>query len=303
MIDTAKPPRPDATTDSTSPPNTPRLFRLDSLLDDFADDAERRHDANESGKPLGALTGHIGLDRALGGALVPGIHVLHGTPGSGKTAFALQAAGQCQCPSLYLSCEMTPLELLRRITARITRTYLNRFKTGEFSRETALGLARRACQETRHLAILDGTTCSVPVRCLGQFIEATRQLDPNTEHLLLVVDSVHAWVRGWQAEATEYDGLNAGIDALRTVASRYQCAVLAIGERNRASMKTGGQNAAAGTRSFEYSAETVLDLKAEDQKTPDETPIVLTIEKNRHGAPGKKIELTFEGALQEFRER
>lgn len=296
-VDTDKPPKPENTQQ-----DAPRLLRLDSLLTEFGEDAERRHESNRTGKPLGAVTGHNGLDQALGGALVPGIHVLHGTPGSGKTAFALQVAAECQCPALYLSCEMTPLELLRRITARITSTYLNRFKTGEFSKEESLGLARRACQKTRNLAILDGTTCPVPVTSLGGFLEAMRQIDTSAEHLLLVVDSVHAWVRGMQADVTEYDGLNAGIDALRVVASRYQCAILAIGERNRASMKTGGQNAAAGTRSFEYSAETVLDLKADDKKTPDGTPITLTIEKNRQGAPGKKIELNFEGALQEFKE-
>jgi len=68
---------------------------------------------------------------------------MHGQPGTGKTAFALQVAAQCGFPCLYVTCEMAPLELLRRHTARVTRTYLNRFKSGELSPRESLELARR----------------------------------------------------------------------------------------------------------------------------------------------------------------
>ena len=33
-----------------------------------------------------------------------------------------------------------------------------------------------------------------------------------------------------------------------------------------------------------------------------EVAVILTIEKNRHGSPGHKVQLRFHGALQRFRE-
>ena len=60
------------------------------------------------------------LDKNLGGRVAPGLSVIYGGPGIGKTAFALQTAATCGFPALYVSCEMSALELLRRIIARVT---------------------------------------------------------------------------------------------------------------------------------------------------------------------------------------
>ena len=64
--------------------------------------------------------------------------------------------------------------------------------------------------------------------------------------------------------------------------------VLAIAERNRAKMSTGGLDASAGSRRFEYGAESVLALNREkDEGADGEAKITLTIEKNRNGASGR----------------
>ena len=70
-------------------------------------------------------------------------------------------------------------------------------------------------------------------------------------------------------------------------------------------MTSGGLSAGAGTRKIEYGAETVIDLSAEKDVQPDaagEIPVVLTLAKNRNGAPGRKLYLRFHGPLQRFRE-
>ena len=278
----------------------PRLLQLRSLLEEFSDDAEARFDARQTGKPLGAVTGFSELDRELSGALAPGLHILHGSPGSGKTAFALQVAAQCKCPALYVTAEMAPVELLRRITARTTKTYLGRFKSGEFAPVQALDLARRACDAVPFLAIADATQAPARTDTLFGYAETTRKLSPDNPHLLLIIDSVHSWVRGWQGEATETEALIAGISALQALAQRLNCAVVGIAERNRAGMKEGGMNAAAGTRTFEYGAESVLELSTDKTTALGQTPITLTLSKNRHGAPGRKISLYFKGATQTF---
>src|SRR5262245_6513362 len=126
-----------------SSPELPRLLRLGDLLDDWQADAQAVHDARVNGTPRGPLTGLATLDQQLGGALAPGLHILHGQPGIGKTAFGLQVAASCGCPALYLTLEMSPLELLRRIAARETDTFLGRFRTGELSPEESVRLAGR----------------------------------------------------------------------------------------------------------------------------------------------------------------
>lgn len=282
-----------------------RLLRLADLLDDALVDAEDRHQARAEGKPLGALTGLPKLDTELGGALAPGLHILHGAPGTGKTAFALQAAASCRCPALFVTCEMAPVELLRRLAARVTGEYLGRFKSGEFTRATAERHFTRALEAAPMLALVDATAAPAKPGDLLDFAEATRRLAPGNPHLLIVVDSVHSWTRAWQADAPEYEALNTGLNALRETAHRLNAALLGIGERNRGSMQSGGQSAAAGTRVFEYSSETVLSLQREKDARPDaqgETDLTLTLEKNRNGYQGKTISLLFHGALQRFRE-
>ena len=125
-------------------PDTPRLYPLGDLLEAWVADAEAAFAARLAGTPRGPLTGVARLDSALGGFLAPGLHILHGEPGTGKTAFALQVAASCGSPALFVTTEMGPLELLRRITARVTNTYLGRLKSGELTAAASLELEHRA---------------------------------------------------------------------------------------------------------------------------------------------------------------
>ena len=66
-----------------------------------------------------------------------------------------------------------------------------------------------------------------------------------------------------------------------------------------------GLNASAGHRGFEYGAETMLELGADEDAAFDalgEKTVTLKISKNRHGDTGKKIALKFHGGYQRFRE-
>lgn len=280
--------------------NGPRICRLGDLLADWEADAAAAHQAQLSGLPRGPITGFPALDRELGGALAPGLHILHGQPGTGKSAFALQVAASCRCPALYLTVEMSPLELLRRLTARLTSTFLGRLKSGELPPAASLALARRAAQECPDLTLVDGSQAFASPEWLREMAEFCRG---DQRHFLLVVDSVHSWAESAQGEATEYDALNAALAALRGLAGALRCPMLVVAERNRASMKQGGLSAGAGTRKIEYGAETVLDLERKEVATASgEMPVTVQLVKNRHGAAGRELEYLFHGALQRFKE-
>lgn len=282
----------------------PQLCRLGDLLNAWQREAQARHQARLSGVARGPVTGFARLDEALGGCLGDGAHIVHGQPGAGKSAFALQVAAQCGCPCLFVSCEMAPLELLMRHTARATGTFLGRLKSGELTAAASMELVGVGAASAPQLCLVDATQAAAAPTYL---LECARIVRGEGPHLLIVIDSVHSWAEGLAREggASEYETLNAALLALRTLAHRLSCPILAVSERNRESMSGGGLSAGAGSRKIEYGAETVFDLGREAEARPDvagEVAVKLKIAKNRHGAAGKTFPMSFNGALQRFRE-
>ena len=280
----------------------PRLCRFADLLGEVEAAARAAHESRVNGTPRGPVTGLKRVDMELAGALPPGPSMLLGNTGTGKTAFALQVAANCRCPALYVSCEMSPAELFRRHMARVTGEYLGRFKSGEMLPEVVVQKARQAAEAAPLLSLVDATRAYASPLYLRDVAEVARG---EARHLLIVVDSLHAWVEGAATGAPEYDALNAGLAVLRVLAHQLTCPVLIICERNRANIKSGGVNAGAGTRRIEYGAETVIDLDRKDDAREDgtgEVEVTLRFLKNRNGAAGKATALRFNGALQRFRE-
>jgi len=282
----------------------PRLLRFADVLPALRADAEGAHEARVKGVARGPVTGLGELDDVLGGVLQPGLHVTQGGSGIGKTAFALQVAATCGFPALFVSCEMSLVELLRRHTARATGTFLDRLKSGEMAPDDVVRRAEQAIAAAPQLALVDGTRAYAAPALLLDFALAARG---DARHVLVVIDSIHSWAEQADDRLTEYEALNGGLAALRTLSSRLNCPILGIAERNRASMATGGISSSAGSRKFEYGAESVIGLQVDEkdalQFTPPEKAIRITVEKNRNGASGMSLKAVFHGALQRFSDR
>jgi replicative DNA helicase len=281
----------------------PRLYRLGQLMNEWVAEAVAAREAFTTGAARGPVTGMAHLDGELGGALSPGMHVMHGGPGVGKTAMALQIAATCGCPAIYTTCEMGPLEIFRRHIARMTNTFLGRLRSGEFTPAAATELARGAVEAAPLLAIVDATRAFAAPSWLAQ---AARVVRGDATHLLVVIDSIHAWAGSAPGDGvSEYERLNAAVDSLRVLGGELGCAVLGIAERNRMNMTTGGLSASAGSRKFEYGGESVWELNRKEDAVPDgagEVAVTLRLVKNRNGSPNRKVDLLFHGALQRWRE-
>ena len=293
------PPEPISPEDGAEP--KPKLSSLPELLDQLEEEDRAAYEARTAGRPLGAGTGLAGLDHLIGGYLQRGIHVVHGSPGAGKTALALQIAGDCGCPAVLVSCEMRPVELLRRHTARKTATLLGALKNGEMPPSDSLALARRAAEEAPHLFLADATRAYADTDFLLSAAARARGSAPDVPHFLLLIDSLHTWASGSPAALDEYARLAVHLTALREISQHLACAIVVVSERNRQSMEKGGISAGAGHRGIEYGAETVIDL--DTAGTPDangEQKMLLKVAKNRHGATGQ-IDMLFHGAFQRFR--
>lgn len=286
--------------------SVPQLYPLRDLIGGVVAQARDAHEARRTGKPRGPITGLKRLDEKINGALpVPGLIPVLGNTGSGKTALCGQIAASCGCPAVYATTEMSPRELLRRHAARVTGTYLNRFKSGEMPPEEVEKHMRRTAEELGHLSLLDATTAYASPKYLRDVLDVARAASTwgEARDAVLVIDSLHTWARSADTGAPEYDALNRHITLLQRLAHEARCCIFVICEQSRAAMEGGGVNSGAGTRSIEYSAEIVLDLRAEKEEDgAGEKPVKLTIVKNRHGAAGSTVSLAFNGALQRFKE-
>jgi replicative DNA helicase len=284
------------------------------LLGALLDEAEADHAAKAAGALRGPITGLPTLDRELAGRLVPGFHVLHGNTAAGKTSFALQVAASCGFPALFVTCEMGPLELMRRVIARAAGVYLGRLKSGEYSRDAFAEYAQKALNACPMLALLDGTRTYAPRDLIREAAEAWRERLRGAS-VLVVIDSLHSWANAAPSfrDFGEYEALGAAVADLQRLAADLSAPILVVNEESRsASASGGGINAAAGSRKIEYGAETVWGLyretvTEEDGKTKRPKPFDaagevgahLAIEKNRHGAGGR-VALRFHGALQQW---
>jgi replicative DNA helicase len=282
----------------------------------FADKIEH---AKLTGQLIGPITGFPDIDDELCGALYPGLHVISGNTGTGKTAFCLQVACQCGFPALYVTCEMSSLELLRRIAARVTATPLHRFKHPKYSLPSAVMKShiRTAVESAPNLVIADSTLTFWDESSIREHAKQMKEIS-DTEHILIVIDSLHSWA-SW-LNCQEYDRLNLALRSLRGIASELQCPVLYISEQSKTANRenaTGGDlgsSSPAGFRGIEYGAESVIGLRAEVEDYQENgkkrfrpkvdafgrTPLTLTFHKNRNGAPHKPLDLLFDGALQKF---
>lgn len=283
-----------------------RLLRLRDILDETVALAAQRHDAYNTGEALGPrVVLSPKLSREICGHFPIGVSVLHGPPGSAKTALANQLAAEAGCPALIVTCEMSPVVLLQRQTARVTRTHISKFSTGELTPELCRSLVTQTIATMPNLALLDCTGAPVSMSFLREAAIATRG---ESDHLLVVVDSMHSFVRRSGAAREGIDdrvSTNQAIDALQCLAADAKCAVLIIAEQNRASQGSDRQEAAADTRVFEYAAELIIALSRDRSIREDvngEFPVTATLAKNRNGSPGTVIDLRFSGRFMTFRE-
>jgi replicative DNA helicase len=290
--------------------NLPPTIDLADLVSVFVADTNDAAAAKASKRPRGVITGLTKLDQHFGGYLAPGIHVVQAAPGCGKTAFALQTASDAVYPALFVSAEMGVLELFRRLIARQTRTFLGRLKSGEISGQQAQSLAVQTAKNLQHMRIMDATRAPASPKLIIENAGRLREKF-QSEHVLIVLDSLHVWARGAaraenkSIDPEEYSIINKALSSVASIASTLNCPVITIAHRNRAGNKAdGGLHSAKGSGGIEYEAESVLDLNKKDgpDNAGGETEITAKLEKNRNGAAGVFVKLAFNGALQTFTE-
>jgi replicative DNA helicase len=200
---------------------------------------------------------------------------------------------------------MSPLELLKRLTANVTKTSLRTLSSGELDIAESEEKALQAISKVPHLAILDCTQYSADTKLIQDSAHAVKSNFQDAAHFLIVIDSLHTWAKRLPECGNEYESLNYAINALQGLTHALKCPVVIISERNRENMKNEGQNSGAGTRSIEYGAETVIALDRDMTVAPgvsSEVEVRAKIVKNRNGSIEDAVLLKFRGEHMRFRE-
>lgn len=295
--------------DSSSPVPNPAL--LGDLADLLLAEEAIAHEMKRTGRKPGAVTGFASLDDEIGGYLAIGVHTLLAAPGAGKSALALQIAGSAACPCLYITSEMRRAELLRRIVARVTDTYLGKLRGGELSEVELRARVKKAAEQCPMLSLYDVREHKATSDDIRARAESLRERFDSPQ-LLLIIDSVTDWAAnsvGEEARALVGDFAIAekAITNVAELASTLSCPIIAIAHRNRTgqSKEADKLHSAKGTGRYEYVSESVWSLERDAKKEADDqgcTPATLEILKNRHGGTGLNLKLKFEGRVQKFTE-
>lgn len=290
---------------SEGTPQLPQVWTLESFLPEYEKKYLRRHEAFKSGKPLGPTTPFKALNKSLRGYFCPGFHIVHGAPGTGKTAFCLQIAAQCQCPSVFVSVEMDIDPIVERIVARTSGTFLDAIGRGDMLPSDVMALIRGGFEASPGLLLADAKRTPAPAQWVAETAEGWRD-HHKAEHILIVIDSLHAWTTSlssnFSGDMSERDRINQVLAWIGEITSHLSCAVLFIAHRNRSDRKGGGMASVLGSGQIEYLAENMISLEKSDGDSGSRylKDITVKVDKSRHGPEGEDIILNFDGRIQEF---
>lgn len=286
-----------------------RLLLGSDLAQEVLADAEaRKKQRDETGRPvMGLPFGLKRLDEITGG-LNPGLYVLGGPPGGGKTTLSVQvmtcvaAAGT---PVVYVSYENSPANIVQKALCA---------KAGVSPRDVDRGTAdlkqlRVAAFELRdalsRLAVVGGTAKLTLAEVRARAMQMMNRW--KSSRVLLIFDYLQRAAHGQGHDQLRHN-VSALAGELRDLSTRLDSPVLVLSSQNRTGYGDGKASSNLATLKesgdLEYTADVVLFLTPSEKRTatPPALAVDLSIEKNRYGESNVRVPLIFKrdiGALRE----
>lgn len=223
-----------------------------------ADELVAKARARLEGRERPVATPWTPINRQLGGGLWPGMHILVGATGSGKSQYALQvtmAAARAGVPVLILSLELDALGLFaRNVTfldreahadSRLSWSSIYTGAQGDEHAEASRGRVDRALRE--HVEALkalpihwvEAPPHGLPHTRIVELVGALRACHPQRaphEPVLVVVDFLQL-VAGEDPREDTISRISRASYALRQVARDHQAVVLALSSTSRENSK------------------------------------------------------------------
>lgn len=265
---------------------------------------------------------------ALGGGLWPGLHVLTGATGQGKTQFALQAAFHAAkggTPVLYVGLELGRVDIVARLLtlaaaeaghANGAVTKWSDLYNGRGGNLDAIEKAGASMLGGLPLFVEFGPPMGWDFNQLYERVRGLREIykeaTPGSEPLFVVLDYLQAVGTPEKERLDLRERISKAAYAGRAAARDFGAAVLMLSSVSRqAAKELNGKDTTPikledrpasdfvgmGKESgdIEYAADTVLALVADGEWNGSRTPMKLAIAKMRAGVPAF-CELSFDGS-------
>jgi replicative DNA helicase len=299
-----------------------RVFRiLDSRQDsqvrsikDILFDSLTRIDQrqNNDNKCLGIETGFIDYDDLTGGLHNSELVILAARPSMGKTALALNIAEHIaidkrgpQKPTLFVSLEMSALELCDRLLCSRAMVDSHRVRSGRFSAEDSRALIQTAADINKSPIFVDDS----PSRNMTEIAATARRLKRRENLALVVVDYLQL-IEPDNSKDPRQEQVARIARRLKGLARELSIPVLCLAQLNRQAESIGGHRPQLShlreSGAIEQDADVVMFIHREEvyAKDDDERRNVagqadLLIKKQRNGPTGD-IKLAWRGNVTRF---
>jgi replicative DNA helicase len=282
--------------------STAGTLRLnEEVTSDVLEEArEARDEYQSTGDPIRGMRTGIGrLDEIIGG-LQPGLTIISGGPGIGKTTFALQIGADAASggvPTLYVTFENSPRQLVLKGIGRVGDVNPREIRRGTVPIKQTRRAAKRWKEKARRLGFIEGRSDLNPGQIRGKARRLLARF--SAEECLIVVDYLQLYAKA-ASFLSGSDSLRERVEQmgqrLRELSMRLRSPVLAISSQSRAAGYSSGGSADLDTLKesgdLEYGSDVVAILTKRDAQNGQEafdavTPLELTVAKNRNGETGR----------------
>ena len=276
-------------------------------------------------------TGWQSLDNSLDGGLYEGLYVIPGTPGTGKTAFAMQMAfqiAQQQRDVLYISMEMSEEELYERHISRISYQLFGLKEETKHKAKTVHSMVQEgstvyeAREIFKRIAPYLRTECSVGTIDADDIRHIVEIYEYELNSLPVVFVDYLQILKAHDPRMTDKQAVDYNVLRLKQLSRDYKIPVVILSSMNRISYADIISMAALKeSGAIEYTADVCLGMQLanmdqvkvgssagrsekaiREMKGKLERDMEIVILKNRNGKIGDELSFTYYAMFHHFKD-
>lgn len=285
-----------------------------SPIKDILHEAMDRIDARMRGEhATGSVdTGFTDMDNLTGGLHESELVILAARPSMGKTAFAMNIAEnvalQSHTPVLFVSLEMSSVELIERLLCSVARVNGHRLRNGTLSHEDSRRLVEQASEISQAPFFVDDS----PSRTVSEIAAAARRIKRREEKLGLIVIDYLQLIEPDNANDPRQEQVAKIARRLKGLAREMKVPVLCLAQLNRQAEDSRDHRPRLShlreSGAIEQDADVVMFVHREEyyHRGEEQAQVAgqaqILIEKQRNGPTGD-IELIWKKEFTRFEDR